>query len=87
MRQGELWPEEAPPRAGVSAFGFGGINTHVTLEASDHSRRRSFTGFEKHRLSAAQDCELFLLQAADLNEMTTQLEEILLLAMKFLMQR
>jgi enediyne polyketide synthase len=80
MREGELWPEEALARAGVSAFGFGGINTHVTLEAADHSRRRSFTGFEKQRLSAAQDCELFLLQASDLNEMAAQLEEILLLA-------
>jgi enediyne polyketide synthase len=80
MREGELWPEEAPARAGVSAFGFGGINTHVTLEAADHSRRKSFTGFERQRLSAPQDCELFLLQASDLNEMAAQLEEILLLA-------
>jgi enediyne polyketide synthase len=80
MREGELWPEEAPARAGVSAFGFGGINTHVTLESADHSRRRSFTGFEKQRLAAAQDCELFLLQASDLKEMAEQLEEILLLA-------
>lgn len=80
MREGELWPDGPQPRAGVSAFGFGGINTHVTLEAADHSRRRSFTGFEKQRLSAAQDCELFLLQASDLNEMAAQLKEILLLA-------
>jgi len=80
MREGELWPEEMPARAGVSAFGFGGINTHVTLEAADHSRRKSFTGFENQRLAAAQDCELFLLQASDLKEMAAQLEEILLLA-------
>jgi len=80
MREGALWPDEAPARAGVSAFGFGGINTHVTLEAADHSRRRSFTGFEQQRLSAAQDCELFLLQASDLSEMAAQLDEILSLA-------
>lgn len=80
MREGELWPADAPPRAGVSAFGFGGINTHVTLEAVDHSRRKSFTGFEQQRLSSAQDCELFLLQASDLNELAAQLDEILLLA-------
>ncbi len=80
MREGELWPDEAPARAGVSAFGFGGINTHVTLEAADHSRRKSFTGFEQQRLSAAQDCELFLLQASDLNELAAQLDEILSLA-------
>ena len=80
MREGELWPDEAPARAGVSAFGFGGINTHVTLEAAEHSRRKSFTGFEQQRLSAAQDCELFLLQASDLNDMAAQLDEILMLA-------
>ena len=80
MREGELWPDEAPARAGVSAFGFGGINTHVTLEAADHSRRKSFTGYEQQRLSAAQDCELFLLQASDLNDMAAQLDEILMLA-------
>ncbi len=80
MRKGELWPDEAPARAGVSAFGFGGINTHVTLEAADQSRRRSFTGFEQQRLSAAQDCELFLLQAADLNDMAAQLDEIVMVA-------
>jgi enediyne polyketide synthase len=80
MREGALWPGDTPARAGVSAFGFGGINTHVTIEAADHSRRKSLTGFEQQRLSAAQDCELFLLQASDLNDMATQLDEILLLA-------
>lgn len=80
VREGELWPADAPARAGVSAFGFGGINTHVTLEAVEHSRRKNFTGFEQQRLSAAQDCELFLLQASDLNDMAVQLEEILVLA-------
>jgi enediyne polyketide synthase len=80
MREGEVWPDEAPARAGVSAFGFGGINTHVTLEAADHSRRKSFTGFEQQRLSSAQDCEIFLLQASGLNELAAQLDEILSLA-------
>jgi enediyne polyketide synthase len=80
MRDGELWPDEAPARAGVSAFGFGGINTHVTLEAADHSDRKSFTGFEQQRLSSAQDCELFLLQASDLDELVVQLDGILPLA-------
>src|ERR1051326_6873346 len=80
VREGELWPADAPPRAGVSAFGFGGINTHVTLEAAEHSGRKSFTGFEQQRLSAAQDCELFLLEASDFNDMAAQLDEILMLA-------
>ncbi len=80
MQEAELWPGDSPARAGVSAFGFGGINTHVTLEAADHSRRKSFTGFEQQRLSSAQDCELFLLQASGHAELAEQLDEIFLLA-------
>jgi enediyne polyketide synthase len=80
VREGELWPVEAPVRAGVSAFGFGGINTHLTLEAPDLSPRKNLTGFEPQKLSAAQDCELFLLQASDWNELAAQLDEILSLA-------
>ena len=80
MREAELWPDETSVRAGVSAFGFGGINTHVTLEAAEHSPRKNFTGFEQQRLASAQDCELFLLQASDLDELAAQLDEILPLA-------
>jgi acyl transferase domain-containing protein len=37
----EPWPDDLPRRAGVSAFGFGGINAHVVLDAHDgHQPRR-----------------------------------------------
>jgi enediyne polyketide synthase len=36
----EPWPEAAPLRAGVTAMGFGGINTHVVLENPLPPRRR-----------------------------------------------
>ena len=77
LKTGELWPEDAPARGGVSAMGFGGINTHVTLEAAHTVRRRSFSGFEQQQLSSAQDCELFLFQAADRNELAAQLQQCL----------
>jgi enediyne polyketide synthase len=77
LKEGELWPGGAPYRAGVNAMGFGGINTHVTLEAVDAVRRRSFNGAERQQLSSAQDCELFLFQAANNSELASQLEEIL----------
>ena len=64
LREGELWPEETPLRAAVSAMGFGGINTHVTLEAPDTFRRTTFTPAERRQLSSVQDCELFLLQSS-----------------------
>ena len=42
LARAEDWPDELPRRAGVSAFGFGGINAHVVLErGSAPSRRRA----------------------------------------------
>jgi len=80
LKTGELWPDNAPPRAGVSAMGFGGINTHVTLEATDNFRRRKFTAVEQQQLASAQDCELFLFQAEDRVRLALQLEAVAELA-------
>src|ERR1044072_6324875 len=41
LKQGELFSTGASLRAGVSAMGFGGINTHITLEATNDYRRQS----------------------------------------------
>jgi enediyne polyketide synthase len=65
LRKGERWPRELPLRAGVSAMGFGGINTHVTLEGADAVRRRTVSARESALLASAQDAELFLLAAPD----------------------
>jgi enediyne polyketide synthase len=76
LRKGERWPRERPLRAGVSAMGFGGINTHVTLEGREDVRRRTISLRENALLSSAQDAELFLLAAPDregLLEHVTQL--------------
>ena len=56
------WPRTMPLRAGVSAMGFGGINTHVTLESTAH-RRFTPTRSERLCLSADQDAELIVLSA------------------------
>jgi enediyne polyketide synthase len=65
LRKGGRWPQELPLRAGVSAMGFGGINTHVTLEGTDAVRRRTASARERELLASAQDAELFLLAAPD----------------------
>jgi enediyne polyketide synthase len=49
------WPDDMPRRAGVSAFGFGGINAHVALEAP----RRVDSPIVLS--SSRQDAELFLI--------------------------
>src|SRR6185295_11647343 len=54
LKQGELFATGVSLRAGVSAMGFGGINTHVTLEAPHDDRRQSLTSRERTLLTTAQ---------------------------------
>lgn len=62
----ELWPEDVPIRAGVSAMGFGGMNTHIALEQAPGTTRQSELPKEAAALhSSRQDAELLLLDAAD----------------------
>ncbi|HEX6354253.1 type I polyketide synthase [Actinophytocola sp.] len=64
--QPELWPTDVPIRAGVSAMGFGGINTHIALEqAPGTTRREELPGETVSLTSSRQDAELLLLDAAD----------------------
>ncbi|WP_159941968.1 MULTISPECIES: type I polyketide synthase [unclassified Nocardiopsis] len=58
----EPWPREHPVRAGVSAMGFGGVNTHVALEAAEGHA----SGPDARALglvAGRQDAELLLLDA------------------------
>lgn len=80
LREAELWPADLPVRAGVSGFGFGGINTHIALDAADASRRKSFTSVEQAQAASAQDCELFLLAARDTAELSSRLADVLNIA-------
>ncbi|HKU75606.1 MAG TPA: SDR family NAD(P)-dependent oxidoreductase, partial [Pyrinomonadaceae bacterium] len=77
LKQGELFSTDASLRAGVSAMGFGGINTHVTLEATDSARRQSLTSRERALLTSAQDAELFLFSAPDIDQLEKQIERVL----------
>ncbi|MFL5963749.1 MAG: SDR family NAD(P)-dependent oxidoreductase [Gaiellaceae bacterium] len=61
VRQAESWPEGARLQAGVSAMGFGGVNTHVVLERVSAARGRRRLDADTRRLArSAQDAELFL---------------------------
>ena len=80
LKQGELFSTGASLRAGVSAMGFGGINTHVTLEATHDDRRQSLTSKEHALLTSAQDAELFLFSALDTSQLENQIERVLVYA-------
>jgi len=77
LKQGELFSTSANLRVGVSAMGFGGINTHITLEATHDDRRQSLTSKERALLTSAQDAELFLFSARDVDQLENQIERVL----------
>ncbi|MFJ4103445.1 type I polyketide synthase [Amycolatopsis japonica] len=61
-----LWPSDQPVRAGVSAMGFGGINSHVTVtEAPGAARRKELDERTRSLVAGRQDSELLLLDADD----------------------
>ena len=80
LEQGEPWPAQSELRAGVSAMGFGGINTHVLLEGASDERRASLSAGEQRLLSSAQDAELFLLGDESVDGLRGQVEHLLTFA-------
>lgn len=80
LDEGKLWPNELPLRAGVSAMGFGGINTHVVLEGIVNERRTTLGKREHILLSSAQDAELFLIDAQGTTALLQQIEHLLSIA-------
>ncbi|MGB3444877.1 MAG: type I polyketide synthase [Actinophytocola sp.] len=76
----ELWPQDHPVRAGVSAMGFGGMNTHIALEQAPGTTRRTELPRETAALnSSRQDAELLLFDGADdasLAERVTELADV-----------
>ncbi|MFE0025270.1 SDR family NAD(P)-dependent oxidoreductase [Amycolatopsis sp. NPDC059021] len=73
-----LWPPEQPVRAGVSAMGFGGINSHIAVtEAPGAARRRVLDERTRALVSGRQDAELLLLDAADFDALRARITELL----------
>src|SRR5437899_251069 len=82
LREAEPWPADAPLRAGVSAMGFGGINSHLVLEGSAARRRTSLSPRERMLQRSPQDAELFLLGGKDADDLRAQARHLLSFAAK-----
>lgn len=67
--EAEMWPPGAPIRAGVSSMGFGGINAHVVVEHADGVRKSALSRSTSALVRSRQDCELLLVDAADMAEL------------------
>jgi enediyne polyketide synthase len=78
LNQGEPWSPDYPLRAGVSAMGFGGINTHIVLEGISRHPITD-TGYNP-TLWSTQDAELLLLGGKDISDLHQQVSHLLTLA-------
>ncbi len=75
--QGQIRPASETLRAGVSAMGFGGINSHVTLESGDAPSAKFAPAIEERALLAAdQDSEILVLGAPSIAELRQRLVEL-----------
>ncbi|GAB3463384.1 type I polyketide synthase [Actinophytocola sediminis] len=72
-----LWPATSPVRAGVSAMGFGGINSHIALEESPSRERRTELPRETRALVASrQDADLLLIDAASAESLLARVTKL-----------
>ena len=78
VEEGEPWPSDEVPRAGVSGMGFGGINAHLVLEGSAGVGRLGRAA--SRLLRSPQDAELFVFGAGDDRELLDQVRAIETLA-------
>ena len=74
LRRPESWPADKPLWAGVSAMGFGGINTHVVLEGVATKRRTALSPQVRKLQHSYQDAELFLLTASSRSELSARID-------------
>ncbi|PRX19390.1 enediyne polyketide synthase [Actinoplanes italicus] len=74
VRKAEPWPDGQPVRAGVTAMGFGGINTHLVLDNGEARRPARYGARVSAIAAGAQDAELLLFDALTPQELRERLE-------------
>lgn len=76
LRRAEAWPGGTPLRAGITAMGFGGINTHVVLDRALPAGRRTLSRRSTTLANSLQDAELLLLDAASPQALRERLAQV-----------
>ncbi|WP_331755343.1 SDR family NAD(P)-dependent oxidoreductase (plasmid) [Streptomyces sp. NBC_00846] len=76
LRKAEAWPSNTPLRAGITAMGFGGINTHVVLDRTAPAGRRTTSRRATTLANSLQDAELLLLDAASPQALKERLTQV-----------
>jgi enediyne polyketide synthase len=78
LMEGKKWEEDRTMRAGVSAMGFGGINTHATLESygfpADHLRPRLD---ERVMLQSHDKAEVLVFSASSQTLLQKKVQQVL----------
>jgi len=76
-KEAEVWPKDSSLRVGVSSFGFGGINVHITIEGTNLNFKRKLTEHESKISKTEQSSELFILSGKDFDELKNKIEELI----------
>lgn len=78
---GEVCEPDRILRAGVSAMGFGGINTHIALESANTPKKDLKIALSARKLLvSAQDSEIFVFSASSLEQLLERTYEVINLA-------
>ncbi|SBT46754.1 polyketide synthase family protein [Micromonospora narathiwatensis] len=72
----EPWPADAALRAGVTAMGFGGINTHVVVENQRSRRPRRLDARTATLAAGMQDAELLVLDGMSWTALRERAEQL-----------
>jgi enediyne polyketide synthase len=76
LRKAERFPKEAPVRAGITAMGFGGINTHVVLDGAKPRKRVPFDTRARALAASLQDAELLLVDGGSPQELRERTQRL-----------
>lgn len=73
LNEAEEWPEGQPARAGVSAFGFGGVNAHLVLEGAPSASARSRRNIP---VATRHGAEIFFFEGATVEALEAGLSRV-----------